>query len=401
MRFARRLVALSLLVVVVAGLVAAAPASAARFAPGDEPITDNWLTVLNYYRATAYLPPVKENESLSAADQKHAEYLVRNDLVAHEEDPTLPGYTAAGNAAGLSSNVAGGSAHATDREMIEFWMRSPFHGIGMLRPRLRQVGFGIAHDNRGLQTAAALDILNGLNPTMPSGIDFPIEWPGNGTTQPLRSFFGGEYPDPLTACPGYETPTGVPLIVQFSDPVRVSSFSFKDSSGTRLASCEIDASNYDNPNAAAQRLGRLLLAADNVAFVIPRKPLVGGETYTLDVTSNGEKAHSRFTVTDLDGARITGLRSTLGCSRAAADPCTVPFSLANDANATYKIKNQYGNRVYRENLGSLDSGANSFGWNKRKSSGARVAPGTFSYELTAVDAGGNRRVARGTIRVTS
>lgn len=400
MRFARRVTALSLFIVVAAGLVAAAPASA-RFAPGDEPVTDDWLAVVNYYRATAYLPPVTEDGSLSAGDQKHAEYLVRNDLVGHEEDPTLPGYTAAGNAAGLSSNVAGGSAHATAREMVEFWMRSPFHGIGMLRPRLRKVGFGIAHDNRGLQTAAALDILNGLGATMPSDIDFPIEWPGNGTTQPLRSFFGGEYPDPLTACPGYETPTSVPLIIQFEKPVRVSSFSFEDSSGRRLPSCEIDASTYVNPNGAAQRLGRLLLGADNVVFVIPREPLVAGDTYTLDVTSNGEKAHSKFTVTDLDGARITGLRTTLGCSRATADPCTVPFSLADDAEVTYKIENQYGNRVYRENLGSLDSGANSFGWNKRNASGSRVSPGSFSYEIIAVDAGGNRRVARGTIRVTS
>ena len=400
MRFARRLTALSLLIVVAAGLVAAAPASA-RFAPSDEPVTDDWLAVVNYYRATAYLPPVTEDGSLSAGDQKHAEYLVRNDLVAHEEDPTLPGYTAAGNLAGLSSNVAGGSAHATDREMIEFWMRSPFHGIGMLRPRLRKVGFGIAHDNRGLQTAAALDVLSGLGATMPPDIDFPIEWPGNGTTQPLRSFFGGEYPDPLTACPGYETPTSVPLIIQFEKPVRVSSFSFEDSSGRRLPSCEIDASTYVNPNGAAQRLGRLLLGADNVAFVIPREPLVAGDTYTLDVTSNGEKAHSKFTVTDLDGARITGLRTTLGCSRGSSDPCTVPFSLADDAEVIFKIKNQYGNVVRREALGPLDSGANSFGWNKRNSSGARVSPGSFSYEIIAVDAGGNRRVARGTIRVTS
>ena len=400
MPFTRRLTALSLLIVVAAGLVAAAPASA-RFAPGDEPVTDDWLAVVNYYRATAYLPPVTEDESMSAGDQKHAEYLVRNDLVAHQEDPTLPGYTTAGNLAGQSSNVAGGSAHATAREMVEFWMRSPFHGIGMLRPRLRKVGFGIAHDNRGLQTAAALDVLNGLGATMLPDIDFPIEWPGNGTTQPLRSFFGGEYPDPLTACPGYETPTSVPLIIQFENPVRVSSFSFEDASGTRLASCEIDASNYVNPNGAAQRLGRLLLGADNVVFVIPREPLVAGATYSLDVTSNGEKAHSKFTVTDLDGARITGLRTTLGCSRATADPCTVPFSLADDAEVTFKIKNRYGNVVHREALGSLGAGPNSFSWNKRNLREALVALGTYSYELIAIDAGGNRRVARGTIRVTS
>ena len=400
MRSLRRLTALSLLIVAAAALVAT-PASA-RFAPGDEPVTDHWLAVINYYRATALLPPVTENASLSAGDQKHAEYLVRNDLVAHGEDPTRPGFTAAGNAAGLSSNVAGGSAHATEREMVEFWMRSPFHAIGILRPRLREVGFGIAHDNRGLQTAAALDILNGLRPTMPAGVDFPIEWPGNGTTQPLRAFFGGEYPDPLTACPGYQTPTGVPLIVQFENPVRVSSYSFKDSGGARLPSCEIDASNYVNRDAAAQRLGRLLLGADNVVFVIPREPLVAGETYTLDVTSNGEKAHSRFGVTDLDGARITGLRTaSVPCSREAPDPCKVPFALANDAGVTYKIRNRYGNVVFSENLGSLNSGPNAFSWNKRKSTGALVALGTYSYEIVAIDSGGNRRVARGTIRITS
>jgi hypothetical protein len=46
--------------------------------------------------------------------------------------------------------------------MIEMWMRGPFHALGILRPGLQSVGFGIAHDNSGLKTAAALDVIRGL-----------------------------------------------------------------------------------------------------------------------------------------------------------------------------------------------------------------------------------------------
>ncbi|MGH2805785.1 MAG: CAP domain-containing protein, partial [Actinomycetota bacterium] len=304
MRWRTRLGALGLISLLAGALLAPAPASA-RYLPGDEPPADDWLSVVNYYRATAYLLPVTASDLLSRGAQLHAEYMVRNDSIGHSENPTKPGYTVEGNTAAGSSNVAGGSEDATPRDMIEMWMRGPFHALGILRPGLERVGFGIAHDNSGLKTAAALDVIRGLE--APGEVDYPVSWPGNGTTQPIGTYWGGEYPNPLSKC-GYESPTGVPLIVQFGRPVDVSSFSLTDDQGNGLPACEYDGSNYRNPDAAAQELGRLLLAGNNAAVVVPRGPLVPGRTYTFSVTSNGVRSESTFTVTDLEGARVSAIR---------------------------------------------------------------------------------------------
>src|SRR4051812_41427536 len=56
------------------------------------PVPSNWLAVVSYYRSLAGLPPVTEKTSLSADDQKHAKYMVKNQVIGHSEDPALPYY---------------------------------------------------------------------------------------------------------------------------------------------------------------------------------------------------------------------------------------------------------------------------------------------------------------------
>ena len=282
-------------VVIVASV---APAFAIE-SPGPQPASDRWLAVVNYYRSTAYLPRVSEDPALTRGARKHAEYMVGNDYVGHTQDPKNPLFSVAGSEAGASANVAGWwGSEASDRDFVEMWMVGPFHALGILRPNLEKVGYGVARDAKGVTSAAALDVIRGLDYSEPT--DETVIWPGHRSTQPLFSYVGGEYPDPLSSCRNYSAPAGLPVIVQFANPVRNPAFSFKKGSGESresLPACEVDASNYRNPDAAAQSLGRALLAGDNVVLVIPKDPLEPGKSYVVKVTSGAETVRSRFSIT--------------------------------------------------------------------------------------------------------
>ena len=289
----RGLVVLAVAATLAAGSVA--PASALD-APPAQPSSDRWLAVVNYYRSTAYLPRVSADDALSRGARKHAEYMVATDDVTHSQDPKSPLFSVLGNEAGTHSNVAGwwGGFEATDRAFIEQWMVGPFHAVGILRPNLKKVGYGSAYDKTGMTSAAALDVIHGLDYSVSS--TKTVIWPGHGSTQPLYSYDGGEYPDPLSSCRGYSAPAGLPIVVQFPTPVRNPTFSFRRPSGEELPACEVDATNYRNGNAAAQSLGRALLAGDNVVLVIPKAPLEPGKSYVVKVTSGGNTAKSRFSI---------------------------------------------------------------------------------------------------------
>ncbi len=95
------------------------------------------------------------------------------------------------------------------RSHIELWMTGPFHAIGVLRPNLRQVGFGKC-DNTSTppwRSGATLDVLRGL--VAPAVQTAPILFPGNGTTTNLDRFIV-ETPDPLTFC-GWTGSAGLPI----------------------------------------------------------------------------------------------------------------------------------------------------------------------------------------------
>ncbi len=261
-----------------------------------QPESNQWLTVVNYYRRTAHLPPVRHDKDLSEAARKHARYMVRNDAIGHSESPKDPLYSVAGAEAASHSNVAGWwGGSPSNRDFVEMWMTGPFHAVGILRPNLEKVGYGVASDDKGLTTAAALDVLHGLDYTARPKVSYPIVWPGNGTTQPLASYTGGEYPDPLASCNGYEEPSGLPIIVQFAEPTRNVKASVSHR-GDKLPACKVHATSYRNRDASAQALGRALLAGDNVVLVIPKKPLDPGSTYLVKVTSGGKTARSRFSI---------------------------------------------------------------------------------------------------------
>ena len=181
--------------------------------PDAEPGPD-WLERLNLYRATALLPPVVEDPGLSGAVLEHARYMVVHGVVRHTQNRRDTWATPGGAAAAAASNLAG-SIRPTEPDSwaVDLWMQAPFHALGILDPALDHVGFGIHHARSGrVQTAAGLDVINGRS-TAPRSIAYPVVWPANGSSVPLATHTV-EDPSPLTSCPGYRAPTGLPLIVQ-------------------------------------------------------------------------------------------------------------------------------------------------------------------------------------------
>jgi hypothetical protein len=294
----RRSVARSgLLAALLAGLlVAGLPALPAQ--AGDQirtgpsgGVTPSWLARFNGWRAIANLPALTENTSWSQGDYNHSVYMVKDDQVTHYENPAYAYYTAAGNTAAQNSNIEVNSTTSfTDVQAIDFWMAAPFHALGMMDPRLTQTGFGAYREVKsGWQAGFSLDDLRGNSFT---GGTYPVYFPGNGSTVPLRSYGGGEFPDPLQACPGYRVPTGLPVFIQVGGSVAttVSAHSFTGN-GTPLAHCVIDSTNPAVGSGLATR---------GAVIVIPQQPLQPGVHYVVALTVNGAPYTWSFGVTTIN-----------------------------------------------------------------------------------------------------
>jgi Cysteine-rich secretory protein family len=252
-----------------------------------------WLTRFNTWRASTGLPLLTENSTWSAGDYNHAVYMVKNDLVTHYETPGVPYYTIDGDTAARNSNIfVSSSTSTTDDQAIDWWMQAPFHAMGMMDPRLSQTGFGSYREVKsGWDLGAAVDVLRGNSF---SGGQYPVYFPGNGASEPLTSYGGGEFPDPLQACPGYSVPTGLPVFIQVGGNVStvagpVHSFT---GNGVPLNHCVIDSTN--------PAVGSNLVARGGV-ILIPQSPLQVGVRYVVTLTVNGQPYTWSFMVGAFSG----------------------------------------------------------------------------------------------------
>lgn len=253
--------------------------------PAPSPEGDVWLTHLNTYRRMAGLPPLLENAEWENGAYLHSRYMVKNDFIGHTENSGNPWYSEEGEQAAQTSNLAAShSSSVDDTYAIDLWMQAPFHAIGILDPRLSQVGYGsFREEDGGLQMGATLDVIRGLG-ELPPTVSYPIAWPADGSTVPLTSHFS-EHPNPLSSCPGYQAPTGVPILLQIgpgdqTPKVLAHSFSQGDES---LEHCVFDETSYNNPDSSAQNLGRAILGARDTIVLIPQQPLVLGTQYTVSI----------------------------------------------------------------------------------------------------------------------
>ena len=271
-----------------------APSVTPSSTPGGTP---DWLTEVNSYRAMAGLPAVTEDTDWSNGCYLHARYMVKNDTITHDEDSGNNWWTQEGDDAGNNGNVRVASNNQTEQNSIDGWMRGPFHGVGIIDPKLSQAGYGDYYEVIGTwHYGGTLDVLRGRG-TVPSGVTFPVMWPGDGSTVTLYSYNGNETPDPTTHC-GYTAPTGLPIIIQLGSggvTPSVTSTSFS-TGGTPLTHCYFDETNYTNPDSSYQSLGRSVLNMRDAVVILPEAPLTPGTTYNVSITTNGSTYSWSFTV---------------------------------------------------------------------------------------------------------
>jgi hypothetical protein len=275
-----------------------------------------WLSRLNQSRSTAKLGPVSEEEQLSQGCAAHARYLVENysdslhskqrlGVDVHVEESGRPGYSYAGFVAGRSSDVLITSGTPLQTWAIDRWMSAPFHRFPLLDPSLQRVGYGDFCANR--VCAAVINIRSGsTSPTLmierriSSGIPItgesealgggwgsklsaPVKFPPDSAIIDAGHFPGGEWPDPLTSCPGYSYPVGIPITLQTGRVLtpRLTSWSLT-SNGTSFQACGVDSQSYRNPDQLTEKIGRNDLEDFGAVILVPRSPLKAGGRY--DVT---------------------------------------------------------------------------------------------------------------------
>jgi uncharacterized protein YkwD len=295
-----------------------------------------WLTVVNLYRASAGLGPVTENPAASQGSIAHSQYLLKNRVISHGEDVGAPGYSAEGVRGGETGNVATGSGEKVgERSTIEGWMTAPFHGLAMIEPYPQPHGYGLvvsgsrwastlSHSWDSYRTPGADSSLDPLRlavgaverafPEMRnSGFEaalrgvtivvtypkrrfsvvgdtvrellggeppFPtVVWPGNQSAVPLVRYAGSEWPDPITACKGWTSKAGLPLLIHRSMPTSVAEATVTDSDGTPLQLCLVDSGTYKHPDPEQEEYAKGLLETD--AILIPKNPLTPGHTYKV------------------------------------------------------------------------------------------------------------------------
>ena len=176
-------------------------------------------------------------------------------------------------------------------------MQAPFHALGILNPELLRVGYGSFREADGnLQMGAGINVIRGRGPHPPS-VEFPVKWPSDGASVPLTLHWG-EIPSPLTSCPGYKSPSGLPIILQIgngSQVPMVTSHSFAQGN-TPLEHCVFDETSYTNPDSSLQNGGRGKLNSHDAIILIPRDPLSLGASYNVSITVNGQTHTWSFTV---------------------------------------------------------------------------------------------------------
>jgi uncharacterized protein YkwD len=269
------------------------------------PSSSSWLERVNYWRALAGLAAVSGASKLSTAAEEHSRYLVKHALEgeldelaaggAHTEELSDPWYTPAGLAAAQNGDVdppCRGCPLFSAAQQIDDFLAIPFHRLAILDPQITEVGYG-SYTEGGLQAAVLY-----LPVPRDAGTSFkqPIEFPPNGSTVGLAAY-EPEWPDPLSSCPGYASPAGIPITMELGRWLvpEVSGYSVEMGKQT-LESCAFNASSYQNPNEAAQARARNILKAYGAVVLIPRAPLASGQTYGVSITVNGKTYSWSFSV---------------------------------------------------------------------------------------------------------
>jgi uncharacterized protein YkwD len=229
--------------------------------PTGEVATDG-LTWINYRRAQAGLQPLTRDPRLDRAAAAHAGYQQLNNLINHQEDPLLAGFTgptstervrAAGYPLELQAQADGEVIAATAEPdgfaAAEGLLGAIYHRYLMLEPRFDVAGAGDAHRGGGYYWLN-VNLVASRNGTG-LGPGRMVVWPlpdQRGVTP--RFFSDQETPDPVA---GRNT-VGYPVSVHASlgSQLRVGRFVIRERGGRELRVVQLDASSdRETPLSAA------------------------------------------------------------------------------------------------------------------------------------------------------
>jgi len=269
-------------------------------ATAGQSVAPPWLVRINMYRAMEKLTPLSNDPKMSEGNQNHAMYLAKNfteqvragimnPADMHAEAAQRPGFSKMGRSAAPHCDVDfefGGNQ--SQEEAIDNWIEGPLHRMLLLNPALERIGYGYyCEKSVCVQT---INVVDGLaKKKLQADQQVAIEFPPANSIMSLYDL-PHETPDPLTACPGYSYPVGLPITFQigFYAGAKLDAFSIVKEAAHRSApieACGYDAFSYRNER--RDLMGRVVggLKAFSGVVVIPKHPLEPG-TYRASVTVN-------------------------------------------------------------------------------------------------------------------
>jgi uncharacterized protein YkwD len=130
-------------------------ASAMPAQAGHDPLVEATLCLLNDQRDRRGLPPLRANDRLSDAAQRHARDMARRNYFSHDSRSGASfidrirrtGYLDGARSWIAAENIAWGTGRfATPKAIVKSWMDSPGHRANILSSSLREIGIGVAED---------------------------------------------------------------------------------------------------------------------------------------------------------------------------------------------------------------------------------------------------------------
>ncbi len=227
--------------------VAASASSEATASPSSAPSTAaptnarqsndpvEMLRVHNELRTAVGAPAVRSDDRVTAAAQRHAEYLARSGAIGHDETPGAPGFTgisvqdrlaAQGYTNATASEVAASSDSGS--ENVRFLWDLPYHRLGLMHPHTAVSGWG--HAEIGGHTATVGVLVFDFGAAAPDRVRSPA-----AGQRVAGSWAGQETPDALP--PGAARPVGYPVMVVYSTAraVDLKNAKLSDASGREVA----------------------------------------------------------------------------------------------------------------------------------------------------------------------
>ena len=222
------------------------------------------LGVHNDLRAAIGAPAVRPDDRVTAAAQRHAEYLARAGTIGHEETAGNPGFTgvtvrdrlaAQGYPDAMASEVAASSDSGT--EDVRFLWDLPYHRLGLMHPHAVVAGWG--HAEIGGHTATVGVLVFDFAATAPDHVRSPA-----AGQRVVGSWAGDEAPDALPA--GAARPVGYPVMVVYSNARTV------DLRGAKLT----------DPNGREVAVSVVpQIYERDYAAIVPTAPLAAGARYRV------------------------------------------------------------------------------------------------------------------------